>query len=169
MIWTFLFIYFFRLIGIVLAMVDAFEDLGNPFMEDSGDLLDLDEPIVMPPDVVDCVREVKVIGMKRYTAFIDKRVRSQEEAFTAAIPRTRLKMFKAPLSQPRNKSEVAVVKDQQAKVTQLLLAVNSGRKIDEGVFSHESSPHPPSLTLKEKMPCMSLCGCHGSCSFSIKL
>lgn len=131
--------------------MDAFEDLGNPFMEDSGDLLDLDESIVMPPDVVDSVREVKNIGMKRYTVFVDKRVRSQEEAFTAPIPLTRLKLFKAPISQRCNKSEVAVVKDQQAKISQLLLAVHSGRKIDEGVFSHESSPHPPSLTRKGKM------------------
>ena len=135
----------------VLVLVNAFEDLVNPFMEDSGDLLDLDESIIMPPVVVDNVREVKNIGMKRYTLFIDKRIRSQEEAFTAPIPLTRLKMFKAPFSQPSNKSEVAVVKDQQAKVTQLLLAVHSGREIDEGVFSHESSPYPPSLTRKGKM------------------
>lgn len=108
-------------------------------MEDSGYLLDLDESVIMPPYVVDNVREVKDIGMKRYTAFVDKRVRSQEEAFTAPIPHTKLKLFKAPLSQPHNKSEVAIVKDQQAKVIQRLLAVHSGRKVHEAVFSHESS------------------------------
>ncbi|KAG7234990.1 hypothetical protein INR49_003472 [Caranx melampygus] len=42
----------------VLALVDAFEDLGNSFMEDSGDLLDLDESIVMPRDVVDSGKEL---------------------------------------------------------------------------------------------------------------
>ena len=135
----------------VLALVDAFEDLGNLFMEDSGDLLDLDKSIVMPPYVVDNVRRVMDIGMKRYKAFIDKLVRSQEEAFIAPIPLTRLKLFKASFGQPRKKSEVAVVKDQQAKVTQLLMAVHSGRKINEGVFSHESSLHPLSFTRKENM------------------
>lgn len=135
----------------MLALVDAFEDLGNPFMEDSGDLLDLDESMIMPPDVVDNVRKVQDIGMKIYNEFVDKRIRSQEEAFTAPIPHTRLKLFKARLSQPRSKSEVALVKDQHAQVTQLLLAVHSGREINEGVFSHESSHHPPSLTRKGKM------------------
>ena len=135
----------------VLALVDAFEDLGNPFMEDSGELLDLDESLVMPPEVVDNVRKVKDIGMQRYRAYVDKRVRSQEEAFNVPIRLTRLKLFKASFSQPRQKSEVAVVKDQQAKVTQLLLAVHSGRAINESVFSHESSPHPPSLTRKGQM------------------
>ena len=64
------------------------------------------------------------------------------------MPLTRLKLFKAPFPQQSNKSEVAVVKDQPAKVTQLMLAVHSGCKINEGVFTHESSPHPPLLTRK---------------------
>ena len=39
-----------------MALMDAFEQLGNPFMEDSGELLDLDQSLIMPPDVVDNVR-----------------------------------------------------------------------------------------------------------------
>jgi len=70
----------------VLALVDAFEQLGNPFMEDSGELLDMDQAIFIPPDVVDNVRKVKNIGLERYKAFVDKRIYSQEEAFTATIP-----------------------------------------------------------------------------------
>lgn len=46
---------------------------------------------------------------------------------------------------------MAVVKDQQGNVTQLLLAVHSGHEIYEGVFSHESSPNPPSFTQNGKM------------------
>ena len=133
----------------VLALIDAFEDLGNPFMEESGDLLDLDESSVMPPHVVENIRKVKDIGFIRYKAFVEKRVTSQ--AFTAPITQTRLKLFKASLAQPEKKSEIAVMKDRQAKVTKLLLAVHSGRNINEGVFSHESSPYPPSLTRKGQM------------------
>ena len=100
----------------------------------------------MPPEVVDNVRKVKDIGLKRYKSFADKRIISHQEAFTAPITNTKLKLFKDSLSQQRRKSEVAVVKDQQAKVTQILLAAHSGRHIDESVFSHESSVDPPSLT-----------------------
>lgn len=131
--------------------MDAFEDLGNPFLEESGELLDLDESLVMPPYVVDNVRNVKDIGMQRYRAFLDKRVTSQEEAFTAPIKLTQLKLFKASLAQPCHKPNVAVFKDQQANVTQLLMAVQSGRTINESVFSHETSRHPPSLTRRGQM------------------
>ena len=54
--------YMFFLQADVLALVDAFDQLGNPFMEDSGDLIDLDQSIIMPPDVVENVRKVKDIG-----------------------------------------------------------------------------------------------------------
>lgn len=134
----------------VIALVDAFEQLGNLFLEYSGELLDLDQPIFMPPDVVDNVRNVKDFGLQLFTAFLNKRVSSQEEAFTAPIHKSSLKLFKVSLSEPRRKSEVSVIKDQQAKNTDILLAANSGRSIDY-VFSHESSAFPPSLTRKGSM------------------
>lgn len=138
--------YTFFLQADVLALVDAFDQLGNPFMEDSGDLIDLDQSIIMPPDVVENVRKVKNIGVQKYQEFLEKRITSQQEAFTATIPNTKLKLFKTALSQPRQKSVVAVMKDHQSKVTQILLAAHSGRKMDSTVFSHETSEHPPSLT-----------------------
>ena len=82
------------------------------FMEDSGELLDLDQSLIMPPDVVDNVRKVKDIGLQRYKAFVDKRSMSQEDAFPEPLPHIKLKLFKASLSQPCRKSEVAVIKDQ---------------------------------------------------------
>ena len=129
-----------------IALVDAFEQLGNSFLEDSGELLDLDQSIFMPPNVVDNVREVKYIGFQQYTTFLNKRVSSQEEAFTATLHKTNLELFKASLSEPQRKSEVSLIKNQQAKTTQILLAANSGRIINDYVFSHESSIPPPSLT-----------------------
>ena len=123
----------------VIALVDAFEQLGNPFLEDSGELLDLDQSIFMPPDMVDNVRKVKDIRLQLYTTFLNKRVSTQEEAFTATLHKTNLKLFKSCLSEPRRKSEVSVIKSQQAKTTQILLAANSGRIINDYVFSQESS------------------------------
>ena len=74
--------------------MDAFEQLGNPFLEDSGELLDLDQLIFMPPDVVDNVRKVNDIGFQLYTTFLNKRVSSQEEAFNATLHEANLKNSK---------------------------------------------------------------------------
>ena len=122
--------------------------LGNPYLEDSGELLDLDQSIFMPPDVVDNVRKMKYIGLQLYTSFLNKQVSTQEEAFTATLRKTNLKVLKSSLSELCRKSEVSVIKSQQAKPTQILLAANSGCVINDYVFSHDNSTLPPSLTRK---------------------
>lgn len=134
------------------SLIQAFEDLGNPFLEESGDLLDLDQSIIMPDEVVQNVRNVKTIGAKMYQEFLQKRIVTQEVAFTAPIHQCKLKLFKSALTTPQsNKSAVAIMKDQQTKVSQILLAAQSGRNISESVFKHESSAYPPSLTRKGMM------------------
>lgn len=135
----------------VLALVEAFDQLGNPFLEDTGELYDLDESIVMAAEVVDNVRKVEDIGKKKYRDFVDKRIYSRKEPFTATMTLTKLKLFKSAKTQSIKKSELNVYKEQQVKANQILLAANSGRVIDESVFSHESSAFPPSLTRKGQM------------------
>ncbi len=65
----------------VNVLVGAFEQLGNPLLEDGGELFDFDQSVIMSPDVVDSVIKVKKIGWHLYTAFVNKRVGSPEEAF----------------------------------------------------------------------------------------
>ena len=89
----------------VIALLDSFEHLGNPFLEDSGEMLDLDQSLVMPTDVVNDMRRVKDIGLQLYTTFLNNRIRSQKEAFTARIQKTNLKLFKYSLREPRQKTQ----------------------------------------------------------------
>ena len=44
------------------------------------------------------------------------------------------------------KSDMKRMKEDRTKMIQLLHAVHVGRGIDKGVFSHEISEHPPSIT-----------------------
>ena len=85
---------------------------------------------------------MKDIGFQLYTAFLKKRVIFQEEPFTNTLHKTNLKLIKASLSEPRRKSEV------KQKVPSFCWQPNSGRIINDYVFSHESSTLPTSLTRK---------------------
>ena len=89
----------------MIALVYAFEQLGNPFLEDSGEMLDLDQSLDIPPDVVKDMRRVKDIGLQLHTSFLNNRIRSQKEAFTARIQKTNLKLFKYSLREPRQKTQ----------------------------------------------------------------
>ena len=136
----------------VLALTEAFEELGNPFLEDSGDLIDLDQSIIMPQEVINNIRNIYSTGEKQYQEYIDKRITSQENAFTATIKRNNLTLFKYAVNPPtQSKSKASCLKQQQTLVTQILLAMQSGRNISKDLFSHESSDLPPSLTKDGRM------------------
>ena len=135
----------------VVSLVDAFEQLGNPFLEDTGDLIDLDQSIIMPFEVVNSMRNIEETGKELYSSFLNKRICSQEEAFTATMSKSNIKLFKTQLSEPRRKSDASLINDQHNKGTMILLAANSGRTITESLFSHDCSTFPHFLTAKCKM------------------
>ena len=101
--------------------------------------------------MVDNLRNIKYIGRKKYYAFVDRRILCQKDAFTTTLSQTKLKLFKASLVQPRQKTVFATMKDQQTKATQMLLASHSGRNISEKVMAHETPIYPSSLTRRGEM------------------
>ena len=131
------------------------EALGNPWLEDSGELYELDGSAIMPPDVVDNIKHIKDIGKSKYDEFVKLRIDTQEEAFTAVISQSNLKLFKDEMERKKavmtEKAVIAVLKDQQAKIVDIISAHQSGRLIEETVLCHESSQYPPSLTRKGLM------------------
>ena len=54
----------------VNCLVEAFEQLGNPFMERSGDLLDLDQSLIMSKKTVHNVRTIEETGKVMYISFV---------------------------------------------------------------------------------------------------
>ena len=43
----------------VSSLVDAFDQLGNPFLEESGDFIALDQSLIMPPEVVKSMKDIE--------------------------------------------------------------------------------------------------------------
>ena len=54
----------------VNASIDTIEDMGNPFLEDSKDLLTLDNKDIMPDIVVRSVTNVFRIGQEQYYNYV---------------------------------------------------------------------------------------------------
>ena len=75
-------------------MADAFGDLGNPYTDESADLMDLDQIIIMPQEVVDNVRNIKGLGVCKYQNFAKNMILSKNQAFTAPISQNNIKLFK---------------------------------------------------------------------------
>ena len=58
----------------VQALVEVIEDLGNPFMEESGDLLVLDTRDIADPTVVTTVRGIEKKGHDQFDSFVTDRL-----------------------------------------------------------------------------------------------
>ena len=130
--------------------------LGNPWLEKSGKLYDLENRIVMPDRVVENIRKIKVTGLEAYHKFLEKRVLTQEEALTDPIPACNLQLIRDEVdrkqAKPTERSIVSDMKSQQVKLIDIISAHQAGRpNLDAEVLSHENSLLPPTLTNKGNM------------------
>ncbi|ELT87138.1 hypothetical protein CAPTEDRAFT_197554 [Capitella teleta] len=132
----------------VLNLIQAFEDLGNPFLEESADLLDLDQSIIMPDDVINNVRKISSFGRELYNKFLNERVFDQKVPFNETLKEVNLRLFKDVLKSKSKstKATISALKDEHSQASHLLLAAQGGRHISDDLFGHESSKFPPALT-----------------------
>jgi hypothetical protein len=104
--------------------------------------------------VVNAVKSVTTLGAQQYDDFFAKRIcpsRAEKLPWTNPIKKNNLQLLDPCPKTTGHKSVVTTLKEERSKVIQLLLAANSGREINKDVFSHESSPNPPSLSRNGQM------------------
>ena len=79
----------------VRAMVDTFEESGNPFNEDSQDLIALDSTEVTGDTAVGSLRDdMETIGQSQYEKYIDERLKPRSTPISNIIPRNNVSPFK---------------------------------------------------------------------------
>ena len=78
------------------ALVSTMEEMGNPFLDESADLLTLDSHDIMPNSVVNSIRKIQTLGEKQYTSFIEDRLLKNEKPKVAPIPRNSLPLMSRP-------------------------------------------------------------------------
>ena len=77
----------------VRALVSVIEELGNPFEEESMDLVVLDTKEIAGPAAVETVRNMKKIGQEQFQAFTRECLVERTKSINDAIRRNKLKVF----------------------------------------------------------------------------
>ena len=77
----------------VRALVSVIEELGNPFEEESMDLIVLDTKEIAGPAAVETVRNVRKIGQEQFQAFRRECLVERTKTINDAIRRNKLKVF----------------------------------------------------------------------------
>ena len=130
------------------AFVSSVEHLGNPFKEDSGDLLALDTKDIIPAEVVESVQNIKKIGQSQYKAFVSERMVERTKPITHPIKRNKLPLFSRPTTKTVSKkqAQVSALKDDCSLLSRLYISCQTRERDLEEFFRHEKQPWPPSLS-----------------------
>ena len=79
----------------VQSFTVALQDKGNPFLEESNDLLDLYTKYIME-SVAGTVRKVETIGQEQYSKFVDERLSKCVTPVSDPLPKNKLPLFSHP-------------------------------------------------------------------------
>ena len=82
----------------VRPLLTVIEDMGNPFEEDSQDLLVLDTKEIADPAVVKTVRSAKSVGQDQFDAFTKECLIDRTKSIYDTIHRNKLPLFSTPAS-----------------------------------------------------------------------
>lgn len=137
----------------VKSLTSVFEELGNPFLEESQELLVLDTKDIMDQSVVNTVNRVVELGQEQYTTFIQERLLDQTKRITDPLPRNQLPLFSTPASKrpAKGKLEIASLKNDCNLFSRLYVACQTRDGDLDGFFSHENQSTPPSLSQYGKL------------------
>ena len=132
----------------VAALVSCVEELGNPFLEESHDLLSLVTKDIADPAVLKTEDGIKQIGKDQYDTFVQERLRQRSRSFYDCIPKNKLTLFHSSKKKENSKSqnELTLANNDVALFSKLYIGCqNRDSEIDE-FFKHENQAFPPSLS-----------------------
>ena len=129
--------------------VSVIREMGNPFAEDTGELIALDTKIILTDILVQRMDNIRDIGEEKYQEYVEHVLRSSDKPISASIPRVNHQIFSDCISSKRNSKEKQQVKDLKQNVQLLgrlyINCIARGGDIDDFI-RHENLPFPPSLS-----------------------
>jgi len=83
-----------KLLSPRLSIVSSFENLGHPFMDESGDLLAFDTTNICCAETVHSVQIIAFVRKQMYSDFVKERFVECTKPISAQISRCKLPLFK---------------------------------------------------------------------------
>ncbi|KAK3736761.1 hypothetical protein QZH41_008001 [Actinostola sp. cb2023] len=108
----------------VKSVCEVFDNMGNPFTDDSSDLLNLDTKDIMNSDVVTTVRTIEAIGKKKCQDFVENRLEKKTKPLFDTIEKNKLPLFSTPPVKQisRQKLQINSLKQNCALFSQLYVS-----------------------------------------------
>ena len=139
-------------------MKKEFVNLGNPFLLDSTDLIQLGTQDVLDMDVVCTVRNIKGLATKQRQDFKQEQILSQVKSLDDPIEKNKLPLFKSKNTkgqssrQTESKELKSIFLKSHIRLFSQMYISNQARGGDmDQLFSHETLKYPPAITMCGEM------------------
>ena len=131
----------------VKSLVAAVEDLGNPFLEETGDLFTLDTKVVAEESAVSRMRHIESLGKEQCETFISERLVEKKKPLTDPITRSKLSFFTTS-SQRSSKAtqQLSSMKRDCSLFSRMYISCQTRNGDLDEFFTHENQGCPPSLS-----------------------
>ena len=131
----------------VCSLTSSIEELGNPFEEDSKELLTLDTNQIADISVMETVRSAYKIGKDKFDLFVKEQVMERKVSVDKVLSRNKLILFTTKhLSEKQGKQQLMLMKSDMQLFSRLYVACQTlDGNLDE-FFRHEKQSCPPSLS-----------------------
>ena len=137
----------------VKSLSGVMREMGNPFCDDSSDLLVLDSRDLADPAVINTVRQIEKLGQEQYNTYVDERLVNQTKPITDSIRRNNLPLFsRSPVREKsRTQLQVSSLKNDCSLFSRLFIASQMRDGDLDDFFAHENQACPPALSQMGKM------------------
>ena len=131
----------------VQALIEVIEGMGNPFKEESNDLLVLDTKEIASEKVITTVKEIEKVGLQQFHSFVEERLIKKEKGVMDVIKRNKLALFSNPQKPPsKEKQGVVSLKQNCSLFSQLYVSCQVRQGNLDEFFTHENQAYPPSIS-----------------------
>jgi hypothetical protein len=137
----------------VQSLAETMKDMGNPFVDETTELLTLDSHDIVNETVVNTVRTVEELGKKQYAEYQKSVLVDHSKSIHVPIKKNSLRLFKCPASKPKTKQsdKITNLKTDVSLFSRLYIVAQHRECDMTAFFSHENHPFPPSLSDNGKL------------------
>ena len=132
----------------VKDLVAAIQEMGNPYTEESNDLVTLDTKDVMNASVVQTLNIIQNLGVHQYDEYVDRRIKNRRTPINDTIKKNKLSLFSSSTARVKSKigGRVSFLQNDCALFSRLYIACQSRNGQLDQFFKHENQAAPPSLS-----------------------
>ena len=132
----------------VVNTMSYFEELGNPFQDESENLMAIHTKDIKDDAAVNTIQNTSRIGEKQFQLFVEERFIDRTKPVTDPLKKNNLPTFSTPCKKmiSKDKARVQVLKEDCSLFSRLYIACQTRDGNLEEFFTYENQPWPPSLS-----------------------